>query len=541
MSDARIRVSGLTFSWPDGTPVFNELSFALGTSCIGLVAANGAGKSTLLQLLAGRLTPQGGTVSITGKPGYLPQRIVIDAQQSVADLLGVTDALYAVDRVLKGDANPILLERADGNWDLRDRINSALASLGLHQVTLLRQASTFSGGEILLLGLAAQLLRRPTVLFLDEPSNHLSAAARKRLYRVLAQFRGCLLVASHDRELLEQMDQIGELRPSELRMYGGGFSLYRAATDAEQSATDRQLQNLRKELRREQRERQQARERAEQRASNASRRLGSSGLPRIVAGNHARQAQVAAGKSATVHQARAQEVRSELKQAEQQAASLVPIRFSLPGTRVGPTQLVLACESLQACHEGRKLWGDAGVSLTIRGPERIAVLGDNGVGKTTLLQMLAGQRVPDGGTVRRGPGHLAYLDQRLDQLDPVLSIAENFARLALSLSMQARSDILARLGFRGRRMELPVGALSGGERLRATLACVLHADAAPQLLLLDEPTNNLDLETLRQLEQAIGSHEGALVVTSHDRNFLDSIGVTRRLELDSEGLRDAPA
>jgi len=537
MSGARIRASHLSFSWPDGTSVFADLSFVLGPSRIGLVAPNGAGKTTLLRLLAGELAMQAGTIDIAGRTGYLRQRWNGAAYATVAELLGVTDTLSAVDAVLAGTADTAQLERADGHWDLRERIASPLAAFDLHDVSLQREISTFSGGETMALALAAQLLWTPDVLLLDEPTNHLDRRARQRLRAVLESFRGCLLVASHDRGLLEDMQEIAELQPARLRMVGGGYSTYRSVAEREQSAAEQQVQHLRKELRREKHEMHQARERADRRASNAARKAPDAGLPRIVAGTLAGRAEVSAGRAAGVHFERVDKMRNALQRAEQDAASSAVPRFSLPATRVGATQHVLTVEKVQALGP---LWGARGITLTIRGPERIALVGDNGVGKTTLLRILASEMNPSGGELRIGATRAAYLSQRLDQLAPAKSLADNFEDKAVRLSPQERADLLARLAFRGDRMKLPVAALSGGERLRATLACVLHADEAPQLLLLDEPTNNLDLEAVLQLEQLLQNYEGAMVLVSHDTDFVESIRPTRRLSLTARGLVELP-
>lgn len=540
MSGARIRVSHLSFSWPDGRSVVADLSFTLSPSRVGLVAPNGAGKSTLLRLLAGELTPQAGTIEITGRWGYLPQRWQLPANATIADVLGVTEALVAVDAVLAGTADATQLDAADGHWDLRERIAAQLALLGLGDMPLQRKVATLSGGEAMSLALAARLLRNPDVLLLDEPTNHLDRAARRRLHDVLHAFRGCVLVASHDRDLLEGMQQIAELQPARLRMVGGGYSAYRAVADGEQAAAEQQVQHLRKELRREKVDRQQAHERAERRSSNARRTLPDAGVPRIVAGTLARRAEVSAGRAADVHSARLAEVRDALRRAELDAATSAVPRFSFPSTRVGPTQHVLTVERAQANGSEGVIWGEHGVTMTIRGPERIALTGDNGVGKTTLLRMLAGDVLPTRGERRISRRRVVYLSQSLDQLVPGLSLAENFARAAPGLSSQQRADVLARLGFRGDRMQLPVSALSGGERLRATLTSVLYADDAPHLLLLDEPTNNLDLDAVVQLEQVLQDYEGAMVVVSHDTHFLDALNPTRRLELTAKGLTERP-
>jgi ATPase subunit of ABC transporter with duplicated ATPase domains len=187
------------------------------------------------------------------------------------------------------------------------------------------------------------------------------------------------------------------------------------------------------------------------------------------------------------------------------------------------------------------VFGGEGVDLTVRGPERIALTGPNGAGKSTLLRLVNGDLEPESGEIGRADGRIAYLSQRLDLLDADRTVAENFAAYAPRRPEAERMNLLARFLFRGARAHLPVGLLSGGERLRATLACVLCAEPAPHLLLLDEPTNNLDLVSAGQLESALNSYRGAFVVVSHDQRFLHETGVDRWLRLADGELTETGA
>jgi ATPase subunit of ABC transporter with duplicated ATPase domains len=538
MSDTRIRVSQLGFAWPDGTPVFDRLSFTLGPMRTGLVAPNGSGKSTLLRLLAGELQAQAGDVAIEGAIGYLPQHLALDGEASVAEVLGVAHKLDALAAIADGDSRPALFDAVGEDWDIEDRAGATLARLGLGGTSLRRRLATLSGGEAMALGLAARLLRRPAVLLLDEPTNHLDRAARERVYRVLDDWPGCVVVASHDRDLLARMEQIGELGRSGLRLYGGGFAFYHEAVRTERQAAEQDVRNLRQEVRREKRQMQQARERAERRSGNAARNLASAGLPKIVAGNLKRAAQVSAGKTGEVHAARLDQARGSLHAATHALREDAELDFSLPATTVPASQWVFAGHGMHVRQGQRTVLHQ--LDLAIRGPQRIALGGANGSGKTTLLRVLAGTLAPQQGSLRFGTGRTAYLSQRLELPDPEATVAQNLAGAAPGMPAPARANLLARLDFRGDRMHLPVRLLSGGERMRAVLACVLHAEPAPQLLLLDEPTNNLDLASVGQLEQALLAYRGALVVVSHDEAFLQAIGLTRRLELADGHLLERP-
>ncbi|MET8195346.1 ABC-F family ATP-binding cassette domain-containing protein [Micromonospora sp. NPDC005222] len=531
MSDSFVVCSNLTFSWPDDTPVFQNLSFTLGGGRTGLVAPNGAGKSTLLRLIAGEYRPAAGSVTVDGVLGYLPQSLPLTADLTVAEVLEIAPLIAALHAIEAGDADERHFTTIGADWDIEERTRAQLDRLGLGGLALDRPLGTLSGGQVVSLGLAAQLLKQPDVLLLDEPTNNLDLDARHRLHDVLEQWHGCLLLVSHDRALLDRMDRIAELDRGELRLHGGNFTSYEAAVRAAQEVAEKNVRSAEQELKREKRELQEARERAARRAGNAARNLKNAGLPRIVAGGMKRDAQVAAGKANEMHSGRVDDARARLDEAERALRNERTITVELPATTVPAGRTLLTVEGVRVRHGDRPLFAADGVDLTIRGPERIALLGANGAGKSTLLRLIDGDLEPEDGRITRAEGRIAYLSQRLDLLDLDRTVAENLAAFAPQAPDAQRMNLLARFLFRGPRAHLPVGVLSGGERLRATLACVLGAEPAPQLLLLDEPTNNLDLVSVGQLESALHAYRGALLVVSHDARFLAAIDVGRWLRL----------
>ena len=539
MADAFVVVSNLSFSWPDDTPVFDGLSFSIGAGRTGLVAPNGAGKSTLLKLIAGELHPFAGSVNVEGVVGYLPQSLPLAGDLTVAEVLGVAPIIQALNAIESGDVADEHFTTVGDDWDIEERTRAQLDRLGLGHLTLERNLSTLSGGQVISLGLAAQLLKRPDVLLLDEPTNNLDLVARRKLYDVLEDWAGCLLLVSHDRGLLDRMDRIAELDRCEVRSYGGNFTAYEEAVQAAREVTEKNLRNAEQEVKREKRELQQARERSARRASNAGKNLGNAGLPKIFAGTMKRNAQQSAGKANETHTARVNEAKARLDEAGRAVRDEHKIALQLPATNVPAGRTVFDGEGLLVSLGGREIFSD--VDLTVRGPERIALTGPNGAGKSTLLRLIHGDLAPESGEVKRADGRIAYLSQRLDLLDLDRTIAENLATFAPGMPEAQRMNLLARFLFRGARIHLPVGVLSGGERLRATLACVLYSEPAPQLLLLDEPTNNLDLLSVGQLESALDAYEGAFIVVSHDERFLTEIKVSRWLRLDDRRLLETDA
>ncbi|WP_432939703.1 ribosomal protection-like ABC-F family protein [Kribbella sp. CA-253562] len=538
MSDASIVCSSLSFAWPDDTPVFTGLSFTAGPGRTGLVAPNGAGKSTLLKLIAGELKPTAGNISVDGVLGYLPQSLPLVGDLTVAEVLGVKPVIDALNAIESGDVDERHFTAVGNDWDIEERTRAQLDRLGL-DADLDRRLSTFSGGQVISLGLAAQLLKQPDVLLLDEPTNNLDLAARHKLYAVLESWNGCLVLVSHDRALLDRMDRIAALERGEVRYYGGNFTAYEEAVEAEREVAEKNIRSAEQDLKREKREMQLARERAQRRASNAQRNLKDAGLARIMAGNMKRSAEVSAAKANSTHANRLNDAKAKLDEAGRARRDEPRLALELPGTNVPAGRTVFEGSGLTVRFGERDLFAGDGAALNIRGPERIALTGPNGAGKSTLLRWIQGDL--DGGSVKRADGRIAYLSQRLDLLDLDRTVAQNLADFAPTMPEAQRMNLLARFLFRGQRIHLPVGVLSGGERLRATLACVLYAEPAPQLLLLDEPTNNLDLVSVEQLESALNAYEGAFVVVSHDERFLSEIGITRWLALSEGRLLESAA
>ncbi|MBA2810403.1 ABC-F family ATP-binding cassette domain-containing protein [Streptomyces sp. KM273126] len=529
---ASITCTSLSFAWPDGTPVFDDLQIAFGPGRSGLVGVNGSGKSTLLKLIAGDLTPADGTVRVAGEVGYLPQNVTLDTGLRVDEALGIAAVRAALHAIEAGDVAETHFAAVGDDWDVEERALATLGELGLGHIDLDRTIGEVSGGESVLLRLAALLLRRPDVLLLDEPTNNLDVYARRRLYDAVASWSGVMVVVSHDRELLELVDQIADLRSGEVNWYGGNYSAYEEALATEQDAAERMMRVAEADLKKQKRELVEAHSKLAKRTRYANKMYENKREPRAVMKLKKRSAQVSAGKHRLLHEERLADAKERLDEAVEAVRDDDEIRVDLPYTAVPPGRTVLTLLDLELRYGARVRGG-----LDLRGPERIALIGRNGAGKTTLLRTIAGELEPVAGeTTAHVP--LRFLPQRLDVLDDGRTVAENVARFAPGATNNRIRARLARFLFKGARADQPAATLSGGERFRAALAALMLAEPAPQLLMLDEPTNNLDMASVRQLTTALESYEGALIVASHDLPFLESIGITRWLLMEEGELTE---
>ncbi|HEX6369553.1 MAG TPA: ABC-F family ATP-binding cassette domain-containing protein [Longimicrobium sp.] len=532
-SDVRVVADRLAYSLADGRTLFSGLTLGFGRERTGLVGANGTGKSTLVRLLVGRLRPSAGTITRAGSIGYLPQDFQLRTDHPLAGVLGIADRLARVDRVLAGEASAGDLDAVGADWDLRERAEAVLARLGLSHLPLDRPALDVSGGEATRVALAGVLLADPDFLLLDEPTNNLDAAGREALYAFVEGWTGGLLAVSHDRGLLRRMDRIVELTPSGARVYGGGYDLYHEQRAAQADAAARELAAAESALRAARRDAQQMRERQARRDHRGKRVAGEGGIPRIMLGMMKERAE---GTGARIRETGARLVedgRARLDAARGRVDEQARLALDLPSAAVPAGKVVVELDAVACRHPGAASPAVEGVSLRITGPERVALAGRNGSGKTTLLRLITGDLRPDAGRVRLGlpPREVAFFDQHARRLRDDASVLENYRAANPDVDETAARHALARFLFEGDAVHQSAGSLSGGQRLRAALACALNGWHPPRLLLLDEPTNHLDLDSLQALEQVLRGYDGALLVVSHDAAFLDAIGIERRIEL----------
>ena len=519
-----ITLDSLAYRAPDGRALFENLTLAFGRERTGLVGRNGVGKTTLARLIVGDLTPSAGTFRARGSISVLPQAVTPPAHARVGDLLGVAESLAVLERIERGEGTDADLAAAD--WLLPARLAAALARMGLAGIDPARPALSLSGGQMTRARMAALLVADSDFIILDEPTNNLDADGRAAVTELLETWSAGALVISHDRALLRRMDRIVELSSLGMRIYGGGYDLYAERKVAEQVGAARDLDTAARRMARVDRDAQAAAERKARRDSAGKRSRLKGDMPKMWLDGQAERAENTGHRQSRLNERLSLEAEQALQAARAQVERVRRLAFDLPASDLSAGRLVLAFEDVNFAWSG-DVTLLAALSFRLTGPERVALVGPNGAGKSTLIQLAIGALAPTHGRIVRG-APAVVLDQRAALLNDDETLLENFRRLNPEADDHAA---LARFVFRNVTALRPAGALSGGERLRAALACVLMAVRPPQFIILDEPSNHLDLESIEAVEAALAGYDGALLIASHDEAFLESAGVTRSIRV----------
>lgn len=521
----------VTCQFPTGDTLFGPLNLTLEPSLCALVGRNGSGKTRLLRLLAGLDEPATGHIERFGSHAWVAQQHVISSQTTLAELLGYDAIFTARKRIDSGDYQPDDLALLDGHWDIAERLSEAFISATFPPFEPDKPAIELSGGERIRALLCGAFTAGADFLLLDEPTNHLDRQGRAWFYDQLSRYQGGVLVASHDRELLEQVPRILELSASGLRSYGGNYADYQAQRDAEQQAARAALEHAATERKRTRARMQKEHDDSQRRSAKTLRTVDTLNIASFERVKYKGAAKERIGSWKKQHSEQNEALNAAVNKARERVEDDNPVMFTLPGSQIPEGKQVLVLEDLVLQHVPVPP-----LNWRMDGPMRVALKGPNGCGKSTLLKTLLGEVAPRSGSCKVSVS-CAYLDQHLSRLDLSQSVMTHLNLSHTPLEEGVLRTRLAQLQLGADKVMLPLAALSGGERLKAALACVLWRAEATQLLLLDEPTNHLDLASVQAIEAALAGFPGALLVVSHDEAFLSGLTLTHELVWEEAGWR----
>ena len=521
----------VTCQFPTGDTLFGPLNLTLEPSLCALVGRNGSGKTRLLRLLAGLDEPATGHIERFGSHAWVAQQHVISSQTTLAELLGYDAIFTARKRIDSGDYQPDDLALLDGYWDIVERLSEAFINATLPPFEPDKPAIELSGGERIRALLCGAFTAGADFLLLDEPTNHLDRQGRAWFYDQLSRYQGGVLVASHDRELLEQVPRILELSASGLRSYGGNYADYQAQRDAEQQAARAALEHAATERKRTRARMQKEHDDSQRRSAKTLRTVDTLNIASFERVKYKGAAKERIGSWKKQHSEQNEALNAAVNKARERVEDDNPVMFTLPGSQIPEGKQVLVLEDLVLQHVPVPP-----LNWRMDGPMRVALKGPNGCGKSTLLKTLLGEVAPRSGSCKVSVS-CAYLDQHLSRFDLSQSVMTHLNLSHTPLEEGVLRTRLAQLQLGADKVMLPLAALSGGERLKAALACVLWRAEATQLLLLDEPTNHLDLASVQAIEAALAGFPGALLVVSHDEAFLSGLTLTHELVWEEAGWR----
>ena len=529
-----ISVQQLSYIHADKEPLFQHINLTVNKGeQVSLVGNNGSGKSTLLRIIEGGLKPVSGEVVCSSQPYYVPQHFGQYDQLTVMQALQVESKIKALQAIIAGDASAGNFTVLDDDWNIEERCLAALSFWGLQHIRLDQPMCTLSGGEKTKVFLSGLQIHSPEIILMDEPTNHLDTGSRNKLYGFIESSRATMLIVSHDRTLLNLLPYTCELDRSTISLYGGNYEFYKEQKEQALAALQNQLSEKEKELRLAKKIAREALERKNKASSRGEKSAVKKGIPRIMMGAMKEGAENSTVKLKNVHDDKMSAISSSIADIQTALPNMRQMKtdFNSPDLHIG--KILVTAKDVNFGYGESRLWQDP-LNLQIKSGDRIRFSGNNGAGKTTLLKLLLGELEPTEGTITRADFKYIYIDQEYSIVQPHLTVFEQLEQFNLFAKPEHELKmILSRFLFPVGTWDKSCSKLSGGEKMRLAICCLMVSNSTPDLFILDEPTNNLDIQSVNIITAAIKDYNGTVLLVSHDLYFVKEIKINRVVELFS--------
>ncbi len=525
-----IIISDVSYHYPNEHALFQGVHATIASnSKVSLTGSNGTGKSTLLKILAGLMSPDTGQIICASKPYYIPQHLGF-LQCTVAEALGIAPKLAALQAIMQGSVAIQDYDTLADDWDIEARYTAALQYWQLPVLQPDTPMDSLSNGEKTKVFLAGILVHEPEIILLDEPTNHLDYASRELLYDFILEHKATMVVVSHDITLLNLLDTTFELSAKGMQRYGGNYAFYLEQKELEDNALEESILNEEKNLRMARKKAREVAQRQEKRIRQGEK--NKTEVPRIYKNTLRDSAEKTAAKLKDQHSNILGNSAEKLAALRQQKNAIDHLKINFDNAALHSGKLLIEAQLVNYAYEpGKNIW-PAPIDFKLYSNDRIHITGRNGAGKSTLIQLLTGSLQPSEGIIERSNFNWIYLEQNYEVVNVDCSIAE----LAEQYNQKHLEDHEVKI--RLNRFLFPADTwhkrckdLSGGEKMRLYLCCLMISNHTPDLIILDEPTNNLDIPGIRILTQTIKQYQGSLLVISHDKHFVEEIGVESQFEL----------
>lgn len=525
-------LQNLRYTHPDKDLLVDNLQLVVNRhDKTGLIGNNGSGKSTLLRIIAGDLVPVSGTLKVDGTLYYVPQITDPYKDITVAGALKVSDKIKATREILDGNATEENLDILNNDWNLEERCQEAFSDWNLNGLDLNTPMESLSGGQKTKVLLAGIRIHQPDLVLLDEPSNHLDSDSREQLYEYIRSTSNTLLVVSHDRKLLNLLSMICELNKHGLTVYGGNYNFYAEQKHLELNALNQDLKSKEKALRQAREKERDTIERQQKLDARGKKKQDKAGLPTIVKNAFKNNAERSTGRIKGIHGEKISELSGELRELRSSLPDIDKIKLGFDDSGLHKGKVLINAREINFHYDRDMLW-EQSLNFQIASGDRFSIKGLNGSGKTTLLNLITGRLEPSAGEMFRADNTCACIDQDYSLIDPRLTVYEQAQSFNDGKLQEHEVKIrLHRFLFSGVYWHKPCHTLSGGEKARLILCCLIIRNQAPDLLILDEPTNNLDIQNMEILTAAINDYKGTLLVISHDAYFLEQVRVNKVIQL----------